>query len=449
METIIIAIVAVVIAIVITACVTYKLEHSKHEGMLAAIERENELLKKLVNDTKAEAASHLEQVRNDSAQQLLQARTEGKEQVEQTRNEAKEQIERIRRESKEQLREQMEAFRNELENNTMHLLQKRQEELQKGNHEQMDQILNPLRTKLAEMKAAFDASQESNQRQSSAFETALKAMLDQSQQLGQDARQLTEALKNTGKVQGDWGEQLLASILEKSGMRENIEYEKQTNVKGENGDNLRPDVIVHCSDGRNVVVDSKVSLTAFYKYVNADNDAERLEAQKENLQSVRSHVKELVDKNYCKLVKNSVPTVLMFIPNEGSYLLALQSDSNLGTEALQKGVLLVCPTTLMLALRLIVIVWQFERKEENDRKIVKAATDMYEKFCTFTNTFALVGNNLRTAQANYDSAFGQLSTGRGNLLKQMSNLQTLGVTTTKKIAPSIIDEASDTDIVAE
>lgn len=353
-------------------------------------------------------------------------------------NKEKELAEKVLADEKERQKEQLAALRTEIELQTKKMLEQRRQELEDGNRTQLDQILNPFNEKLREMREAFIASTSKSQENSASFHNALEMMMRQSQQLGQDAQQLAEALKNKGKVQGDWGEQILANILDNSGLREGIEYEMQDNVKDSSGNNLRPDVIVNCSDGRKVIIDSKVSLTGFTHYVNATTDEERAAAERENMTSVRNHIKELVDKNYTKLVPGAVPTVLMFIPNEGSYILALQSDHNLASDAFQKhNILIINPTNLMLALQLILLLWQFERKEENDRRIVDAATAMYEKFCTFAETFQRVGDQLQTASKTFDTARGQLCDGRGNLIRQMEGLQNLGVTTTKSVTPKL------------
>lgn len=353
-------------------------------------------------------------------------------------NKEKELAEKVLADEKERQKEHLAALRTEIELQTKKMLEQRRQELEDGNRTQLDQILNPFNEKLREMREAFIASTSKSQENSASFHNALEMMMRQSQQLGQDAQQLAEALKNKGKVQGDWGEQILANILDNSGLREGIEYEMQDNVKDSSGNNLRPDVIVNCSDGRKVIIDSKVSLTGFTHYVNATTDEERTAAERENMTSVRNHIKELVDKNYTKLVPGAVPTVLMFIPNEGSYILALQSDHNLASDAFQKhNILIINPTNLMLALQLILLLWQFERKEENDRRIVDAATAMYEKFCTFAETFQRVGDQLQTASKTFDTARGQLCDGRGNLIRQMEGLQNLGVTTTKSVTPKL------------
>lgn len=466
---IIIGVVGIVVLLVIVALVAHHVGKGKVESQLAIANKEKELLgqrlaelkeisTRVLADQKNEAARRLDEAKAEARDLLERTKAEQAEAMERTKTEQVEALERTEqrhREEKQQMQEryqaqlrtlqelqeqQMAALGNQMQNATQKLLEERQAALEQGNTRQMDALLTPLREKLAEMKNAFEESRESNHRNSAAFETQMKAMLDGTLRLGTEAQRLTEALIGNGKVQGDWGEQLLATILENSGLREGIEYEVQENVKDEDGNNLRPDVVVHCSDGRNIVIDSKVSLTDYYNYVNATNENERQQAERDNLVSIKTHIKELADKNYSKLVPNAVPTVLMFVPNEGSYILAMQKDKNLANEAFRKGVLLINPTNLMLALTLIYQLWKIEHREEDDRRIVEAATALYEKFCMFAETFEKVGAQLQTAQRSYDLAKSQLNEGRGNIIKRLDALQNMGVSSGKQIPTKLREE---------
>lgn len=466
---IIIGVVGIVVLLVTVALVAHHVGKGKVESKLAIANKEKELLgqrlaelkeisTRVLADQKNEAARRLDEAKAEARDLLERTKAEQAEAMERTKTEQVEALERTEqrhREEKQQMQEryqaqlrtlqelqeqQMAALGNQMQNATQKLLEERQAALEQGNTRQMDALLTPLREKLAEMKNAFEESRESNHRNSAAFETQMKAMLDGTLRLGTEAQRLTEALIGNGKVQGDWGEQLLATILENSGLREGIEYEVQENVKDEDGNNLRPDVVVHCSDGRNIVIDSKVSLTDYYNYVNATNENERQQAERDNLVSIKTHIKELADKNYSKLVPNAVPTVLMFVPNEGSYILAMQKDKNLANEAFRKGVLLINPTNLMLALTLIYQLWKIEHREEDDRRIVEAATALYEKFCMFAETFEKVGAQLQTAQRSYDLAKSQLNEGRGNIIKRLDALQNMGVSSGKQIPTKLREE---------
>ena len=376
----------------------------------------------------------LEKQITDAEKKLEEAKAEAKQNLEEMKAEAQRSAAEIKKEADERAKEQLAALKNEIELTTKKILEERQSALEQGNKSQLGNILSPFNEQLKNMKEAFERSTERSRENATSFNTTIDNLMRHSQKLAEDTKNLTDALKNKGKVQGDWGEQVLATILENSGLRPGIEYEVQENVKGEDGNNLRPDVILNCSDGRKVIIDSKVSLTGFTHYVNATTDLEREQAEKENLESIKNHIKELVRKNYTRLVAGAVPYVLMFIPNEGSYILALQKDHNLASDAFQKHhVLLINPTNLMLALQLILILWQFERKEENDRSIVEAASKMYDKFVGFAENFQKVGDQLQSTTRFYDTARGQLVDGKGNLIRQMEQLQNLGISTTKKI----------------
>jgi DNA recombination protein RmuC len=234
-------------------------------------------------------------------------------------------------------------------------------------------------------------------------------------------------------VQGDWGEQVLTNILQDSGLRQGEEYFVQDNVKNEEGKNLRPDVIVKGADGTRIIIDSKVSLTAYTDYVGAENDEQRKTAIKANHESIWKHVEELSKKNYAKLVENAVPIVLMFVPNEGSYILAMNHDPHLGAKAYQKGVLIINPTNLMVVLQLIFLTWQNTRQEKHYEAIRKAAAGIYEKYSTFAEGYVTLGNQINILRNTYEKGVGQLREGRGNLSSRMEALLQYGVTTNKRL----------------
>lgn len=334
-------------------------------------------------------------------------------------------------------RQQMDLFRGELENTSHKLLEKQSEQLKVANSEQIGGILQPLREQLKFMKESMDHNNDSATRNASALREAIQIFAQHSQEQDRITQSLTEALKNKGKVQGDWGEQVLEQILLSSHLREGIDFEVQGNVKDEAGNNLRPDVIIHCPDGSNIIIDSKVSLTAYSDYINASTEAERDAASRENLSSISRHITELANKNYNKLVSDAVPTVLMFIPNEGSYILAFDKDPNIGLNAYKKNIVLINPTNLMLTITLIEQMWKNENRDKNVQDILHMATNLYDKFVTFADTFEKVGSQLQTAQGTYDKAIGQLKDGRGNIVSRLEEMKSKGVTTAKQIPNSL------------
>lgn len=365
-------------------------------------------------------------------------------QIDTTKNECENRIADERQRSAEEVKrlqedhkQQISMLRTELENATHKILEQQSEKLKNNNSEQIGTILNPLREQLRNMKETIDQNKDSHARDASALREAVKILAERSERQNLATQNLTEALKNKGKVQGDWGEQVLEQILLSSHLREGIDFEMQGNVKDDDGNNLRPDVIIHCPDGSNIIIDSKVSLTAYSDYIAATNEEERDHASRENLMSINKHITELTNKNYNKLVPNAVPMVLMFIPNEGSYILAFDRDPNIGLNAYKKNIVLINPTNLMLTITLVEQMWKNENRDKNVQSILKSATDLYDKFVTFAETFEKVGQQLGTTQSTYEKAIGQLKDGRGNIVHRLDELKTKGIATAKQIPESL------------
>lgn len=309
----------------------------------------------------------------------------------------------------------------------------RTETLKRTNNEQMTQVVEPLRRELDLLRQLVNQSKESSDKNTASLAQSIRDVFEHDKERDKTTQTLANALKNRGKVQGDWGEQILANILRDSGLREGEEFFVQDNIKDEAGKNLRPDIIVKGADGSRIVIDSKVSLSAYSDYVGADSEEERKTAEKANYESIWRHVEELAAKNYSAQVSNAVPIVLMFVPNEGSYILAMNHDARLGSKAYQKGVLIINPTNLMVVLRLIFMTWQNTRQEKNYEAIRRAATGIYEKYTTFAESYILLGNQLNTVWNTYEKGVGQLREGRGNLSGRIEDLRRYGVTGNKSI----------------
>jgi len=312
-------------------------------------------------------------------------------------------------------------------------LEVRSENFKKQNAEQMALVVGPLQKELESLRTLVNDSKAEQTKNTTALEASIKAVFEHDKERDKTTQSLADALKNRGKVQGDWGEQVLENILADSGLREGVEYKKQVSVKAEEGNTERPDVVVYAADGTNIIIDSKVSLTAYTDYVGAENDEERKAAIKANYDSIWTHVCELSDKQYYKTVTGAMPIVLMFVPNEGSYILAMNKDPQLGTKAYKKGVLIINPTNLMVVLRLMFLTWQNTRQEKNNRDILQAAAKIYEKYSTFAEGYVTLGNQIRTVNNSYEEGVKRLTEGRGNLSKQLQDLLKYGVTTTKQI----------------
>ncbi len=312
-------------------------------------------------------------------------------------------------------------------------MQERTQTLKQANAEQMAQVVEPLRRELDMLRQLLHQSKESSDKNTASLAQSIKDIFEHDKERDKTTQTLADALKNRGKVQGDWGEQVLANILRDSGLREGEEFFTQDNVKDEQGNNLRPDVIVKGADGTRIIIDSKVSLSAYSDYVGAENEEERRSAIKANYESIWRHVEELSKKNYVRLVGNAVPIVLMFVPNEGSYILAMNHDARLGSKAYQKGVLIINPTNLMVVLRLIFMTWQNTKQEKNYEAIRRIAGGIYEKYSIFADSYIALGNQLTTLRNTYDKGITQLREGRGNLSGRIEELLRYGVQSNKQI----------------
>ena len=398
------------------------------EGRLAAMKEEKD--SRIAELTSAHAQAVDEKVALQQDKTALVVKLQNVQQLlELTQQQAKKDDEERQERFATELKLAREQMRSQFEKE----LEVRSEAFKKQNTEQMAQVVGPLQKELESLRTLVNDSKAEQTKNTSALEASIKAVFEHDKERDKTTQSLADALKNRGKVQGDWGEQVLENILADSGLREGVEYKKQVSVKAEEGNTERPDVVVYAADGTNIIIDSKVSLTAYTDYVGAEDDEERKAALKANYDSIWTHVCELSDKQYFKKVDKAMPIVLMFVPNEGSYILAMNKDPQLGTKAYKKGVLIINPTNLMVVLRLMFLTWQNTRQEKNNRDILQAASKIYEKYSTFAEGYVALGNQLRTVNNSYEEGVKRLTEGRGNLSKQLQDLLKYGVTTTKRI----------------
>jgi DNA recombination protein RmuC len=250
---------------------------------------------------------------------------------------------------------------------------------------------------------------------------------------------LTRALRGEAQTQGAWGEMILASILEKSGLREGEEYVVQQSQATDDGQKVRPDVVVNMPAGQRIVIDSKLSLVAFDAYVNAWTDVDRKNAIDRHMTSIRSHIRTLARKEYHAAVGSQMDYVIMFVPIEGALAVALREDPNLTAFAVENSVAIATPTTLMIALRTVANVWQVERRNRNAEAIADRGGRLYDKFVGFVEEMTGLGNRLNQARISYDAAMGKLSTGGGSLLRQVEQLKSLGAKTSKSLPSNLLD----------
>lgn len=361
----------------------------------------------------------------------------------------------LRAESDQQWAQKLESLKQEMQRMTIEQqkvaaeqLAAKQSALQENNRLQMDELLKPIKEQFADFKKSVEESKTQNEvnkkELQNTFEATMKLfqqeqqqavlnLKEQTEKIGSDAANLTKALKGDSKMQGDWGEMVLETILENSGLRKDEEFFIQENTKDEEGKNYRPDVIVRFPEGRSVVIDSKVSLTAYSDALAAEDEAEQERLMKAHALSVRKHIDELAAKDYSKLVDDAIGFVLMFIPNETSYIAAMKQQPDLSRYAYQKKIIIISPSNLLMALQLAYNLWQYDRQNKNVEKIVKTAADLYDKVAGFEDTFLGIGDLITRLSGTFDKAKKQLYDGTGNVMRRVESLKGLGVTPKKQI----------------
>jgi DNA recombination protein RmuC len=307
----------------------------------------------------------------------------------------------------------------------------------------MESILKPLNEKLTEFKSKVEETYDKESKQRFSLEERIRELVSLNRQISEDANNLTKALKGSNKAQGNWGEMILESILEKSGLKKGEEYYAQSILTDENGErivneqnkSLQPDIVVVYPGGRKIIIDSKVSLTGYVKCVEAETDEARIAAEKEHLLSVKRHIDELSAKAYQDYVE-SLDFVMMFVPNEPAYILAMQLDSGIWDYAYRKRILLISPTNLIASLKVVADLWKREYQSRNAQEIAKRGAILYDKFANFVDTLQDVGKNIDRSRKSYDKAFAQLKEGNGNLIRQAELLKELGIKTQKELPAS-------------
>ena len=297
-----------------------------------------------------------------------------------------------------------------------------------SNKEQLELLLKPFREQITNFSIQAKEQFNTELKDRHLLKDELQRLKQMNEQLSQDAINLTNALKGENKTQGNWGEIVLESILEQSGLRSGVEYELQATLKSGEGKSYRPDVIIHMPQERDIIIDSKVSLVAYERFVNADEPAEKSKALKEHIASISSHVKGLSDKKYEKLEGvNSLDFVLLFMPIEGAFLIALEQDGEFFKRAYENNILVVSPSTLLVTLRTIEHIWRTQRQEEHAKKIADEAEAMYDKLVLFVEEMQKVGSHIQKAQDSYETSMKRLKTGKGNIIKRAENMVKLGL----------------------
>jgi len=343
---------------------------------------------------------------------------------------------------KKELENLNEKFTAQFKNLANDIFEEKSKKFTDQNKSNMLDLLKPLGEKIVDFERKVEDTHKDSISQNSALREQLENLQRLNVQMTKEAENLTRALKGDSKTQGAWGEFILESILEKSGLERDREYTIQESFTTEEG-RFRPDIIIRLPEKRHVIIDSKVSLTAYNNFVNAANEDEKIVALKAHLLSIRQHLKGLSEKNYQKISDRNLDFIIMFIPIEPAYILAIQSEKKLYEEALEKRIVFVSPTLLIPSLQLIKNVWKQEYQNRNSQEIARHATSLYEKFAGFTNDLIDIGNQLRKTQTSYENAMSKLATGNGNLVKSVERFKGLGLKPSKSVDQRLLDRAGE------
>ncbi|MBK8485066.1 MAG: DNA recombination protein RmuC [Saprospiraceae bacterium] len=334
----------------------------------------------------------------------------------------------------------------EFQNIANKILEEKSQKFTASNKESIDTILKPLGENLDQFRKKVEETYDKESKQRFSLEEKVKELVEMNQRLSQEANNLTSALKGQSKKQGNWGEIILESILEKSGLQKNREYKVQVSVQNEEGRRLQPDVIVYLPDARTIVIDSKVSLVAYDRFSSADSREDQDLALKEHITSMYNHIDQLGDKKYDTIV-GTLDFTMMFIPIEPAYIIAIQEDQELWAYAYAKRILLISPTNLIASLKLIADLWKREQQSKNAMEIAKQGEKLYEKIIGFLESMEDVGKHINKSQDSYHKAVSQLRDGRGSLIKRAENMKKLGLNSQKEIPSTMIPfEDADSEL---
>ncbi|CAG5086544.1 DNA recombination protein RmuC [Parvicella tangerina] len=345
---------------------------------------------------------------------------------------------------KEELTAVQEKFTKEFELIATKILDQKSKVFKEENKESIGELLNPLKERIKEFQEKVEKTNEEGVKRNSVLSEQIKQLRDLNQEITEETKSLTKALRGDSKTQGNWGELQLEAILEKAGLQKDVHYSKESNLKTEDGSNQRLDYIINLPDGKNLILDSKVSLTAYSKYFDTEDEEERAKNLKQHLDSINVHIKSLSDKDYHKLYGINPPDyVLMFIANEPALTMALREDPSIYEKALSKNLVLVSTTTLLATLRTISYIWKQDLQNKNAEEIARQAANLYDKFVGFTDDILKLGAQLKTATGTYEEAAKKLYEGRGNLVKRAEDLKKLGVNPSKDVDNRLVERSKE------
>lgn len=353
------------------------------------------------------------------------------------------------KDSLEKQKEEFERLRNEskieFENLASKILEEKTEKFTQLNQSNIKTILEPLQEKITSFQEKVESTHKENIHYNASLREQINGLKDLNLQMSKEAINLTKALKGDNKIQGNWGELILEKVLEKSGLEKGREYEIQKSHTLQDGRRLQPDVIIHLPDQKKMIIDSKVSLTSYERFINEEEETERILHLKNHISSLKNHIKSLSEKNYLDLYQESPDFVLLFIPIEPAFAFALKEEPEIFNKAFEKNIIIVTPTTLLATLRTIDSMWTNEKHQKNSLEIARQAGALYDKFCGFVDNLIKVGNKMNDAKKEYDQAMGKLSQGRGNLVVSSEKLKKMGAKVSKSLPENLLYRANESN----
>ena len=425
----------VLIAFVLGAAVggvlLYFLLKSKSEGAIAGALERNAGLER----SNAELKSEINVLRNktDEANAALSASGNEIKNLNQRLQEQKAEVEQLHT----KMQKDFELLANRI-------LEEKSEKFVQKNDEQLKVILDPLKERLLQYEKRVNETHLDTERERSALREQLKQLTDINKRMSDETLNLTKALKGDNKMQGNWGEMILEKILEKSGLQKGHEYTVQQSFTNEDGSRSQPDVLIKLPEGKTLVVDSKVSLVAYERCVSAEDEGQKAQYLKEHIASLRNHVKLLSAKSYHQLYNIKSPDfVLLFVPIESAFALAVTADNELYNDAFDKNIIIVSTSTLLATLRTVANVWKQEYQSQNAIEIARQGADLYEKFVSFTEDLIKVGKQMDDSKKTYADAMNKLYDGKGNLIKRAENMRKLGLKVAKQLPQGLIDRSEN------
>lgn len=423
---------------------TSKLSSKAKEDQL--LEQNNQLqnqigyFEKQIGELKSEHEKELEALKTER-EQIRQDKDQTALQWTRTLSENKFLEEKLENQKKE-IENLQEKFTKEFENLANKILDQKSQKFTTSNKENIEQILNPLKEKIKNFEEKVQKNQDNFNEKHTRLDEIIKQLNDENRKMSEEADKLTKALKGESKTQGNWGELILERVLEKSGLTKGREYDVQQSFTDDDGARFMPDVVINLPNDKQMIIDSKVSLTAYERYVNAEEEVDKALHLKAHIKSLKNHIKQLSDKNYQDLgYKKSPDFVLMFIPIEPALYLAQNEDQNFYYSAFKDNILLVSPTTLLSTLRTVDMIWSNEKQQQNANEIAHHASNLYDKFSNLLEELETLGNRIKSTDKAYVSAMKKL-TGQQNLVKDIEKLQQLGVKTNKQIDQKWIKKAN-------